>query len=106
MFVAGPLKRKRGVVVGLKTKETVRLTKSKIVIEWDEQHNMPADQDLASQLTRDIGMKVKDDIPMLASVYGDLNKDHKAIVYNYLYVSVQVLIHLCSFIKCFTSQLL
>ena len=97
LCVGGPGKRKRGVVVGLKTRDMVRLTKSRIHVDWDEKYKMPADRDVGNQLSHDIGMKVKDNVPMLASVYGDLDPMHKEIVYSYVAVSVQ-------FFKCSTFQ--
>ena len=79
-------KKRRGVVVGQRTKNICAASGWKILVEYDEFHKAPKCETVASLMARDIGMKMKDDVPMLAPTYGDLSVNDKLIVINYLTV--------------------
>lgn len=72
-------------MVGSKTAALARLS-GLIKVEWDDKFNQPESEEVAGMLSRDIGSKVKDHVPMVAAVYGDLDPEHKKIVFVYLKV--------------------
>ena len=86
--VGRPPKKKRGVVVGAKTKEMTRNEPEWLIeVEWDDELDQPAKKSIGGQMTHDIESKVKDEVPMKAAVYGDLDLHDKGIMYDYTSVS-------------------
>ena len=64
----------------------------RIKVQWDDNLKQPENEDIAQMMAHDIGSKVKDSVPMLASTYGDLDKESKGIVFAYLAVSLHFLV--------------
>ena len=89
----------RGIVVGLKTKAIVRTTGNKIVVEYSDFHKGPANENVRSMISRDIGSCVKSNVPMIKPTYVELPTEHKAIVYEYLSVTYSICLCFLTFIS-------
>lgn len=78
---------RRGLVNGLKLEMHCHTIGCKIKVEKDSNSNSPANENVRSLLTHDIGAYIKDRMPMIAPTFAKLPKTNRDDMTNHLAVS-------------------